>query len=168
MSNFYRDNPDILFHIKQMDLSRIVELREDGFADRDDYPEAPVDVADAVDNYHRVLDIVGEIAGSFVAPRAREVDAVGARFQDRGGDLRSRDPRGPGPTEKSRTHGIHHARKYGGLNMPKTVYSMAIEMISRADASLMNIFGLQEIADTINKFASEDQKERFLPRFCSR
>ncbi|MCF8040289.1 MAG: acyl-CoA dehydrogenase family protein, partial [Desulfohalobiaceae bacterium] len=55
----------------------------------------------------------------------------------------------------------------GGINMPKTIYSMAIEIVSRADASLMNLFGLQEIADTISKFGTEEQKKKYLPRFCS-
>ena len=167
MSNFYRDNPDILFHVRHMDLARVIELKEDGFSDKGKYPEAPVDVADAVDNYGRVLDIIGEIAGGFVAPRAREVDRVGARYADgeviyAPGTLESLDR-----LKKAELMGFTLPRRYGGLNMPKTVYSVAIEMISRADASLMNIFGLQEIADTIYKFGSEDQKQRFLPRFSS-
>lgn len=167
MSNFYQDNPDILFHFSHMDLSRVVGLKEDDFADRDRYAEAPRDVADAVDNYGRVLDIIGEIAGGFVAPRARGVDAVGARY-DSGEVIYA-----PGTMEsidrlkQAEVMGFTLPRKYGGLNMPKTVYSAAIEIISRADASLMNIFGLQEIADTINKFGSEDQKQRYLPRFSS-
>ncbi|MFO7965641.1 MAG: acyl-CoA dehydrogenase family protein [Desulfobacterales bacterium] len=167
MPNFYRDNPDILFHMKQMDLSRIIELRENNFEEKDEFPYAPKDADDARDNYHRVLDIVGEIAGDFVAPRAAEVDAVGAMFKD--GEV----VYAPGTLEaldrlkKSDLTGFTLPRKYGGINMPKTVYSMAIEMISRADAALMNIFGLQEIADTICNFGSEDQKERFLPRFAA-
>jgi alkylation response protein AidB-like acyl-CoA dehydrogenase len=44
---------------------------------------------------------------------------------------------------------------------------MAVEMVSRADASLMNIFGLQDIADTIKKFGTEDQREKYLPKFCT-
>jgi len=165
--NFYRDNPDILFHLKHLDWSRIVELKEDGFAEKGEYPEAPEDVADAVDNYRRVLDIIGDIAGDFVAPRAREVDETGARYEDgeviyAPGTLESIDR-----LKKAELMGFSLPRKYGGLNLPKTVYSAAIELISRADASLMNIFGLQEISDTINKFGSEDQKQRLLPRFSS-
>ncbi len=167
MSNFYRDNPDILFHLKHMDLSRVVDLKEDGFADKDVYPEAPMDLADAMDNYERVLDIIGDIAGEFVAPRAREVDEVGARYQDGEVVYAPGTIEGLDRLKKAELMGFSMPRKYGGLNMPKTVYSAAIELISRADASLMNIFGLQEIADTINKFASEDQKKRFLPRFSS-
>ncbi|MCG6894547.1 MAG: acyl-CoA dehydrogenase family protein [Desulfobacteraceae bacterium] len=166
MSNFFRDNPDILFHMEHLDFSRIVELKEDGFADRDRFPEAPTDLEDAVDNYRRVLDIVGDIAGGYVAPRAEQVDRTGARFAD--GVVTY----APGTREalerlrQAEVMGFTLPRRYGGLNMPKTVYSIAIEMISRADASLMNIFGLQEIADTINKFGSEEQKQRYLPRFC--
>lgn len=167
MSNFYRDNSDILFHMKNMDLSRVVELKEDGFADKGKYPEAPEDVEDAVDNYDRVLDIVGEIAGGFVAPRAPEVDKVGARFENgeviyAKGTLEALDR-----LKKADLMGFTLPRKYDGINIPKTVYSAAIEIISRADASLMNLFGLQEIADTIYKFGSEEQKMRILPLFCS-
>ncbi len=167
MENFYRDNPDIGFHLRHMDLSRVVELKEDGYAEADDYLEAPRDLPDALDNYDRVLEIVGEISGAFVAPRAREVDAVGARFKD--GEVIY----APGTAEaldrlrKADLMGFTLPRRYGGLNMPKTIYSMATEIVSRADASLMNLFGLQEIADTIYKFGSEDQHKRFLPRFAS-
>ncbi len=167
MTNFYQDNPDILFHLSQMDLSQIVELKEDSFAEKGTFAEAPNDLDDAVDNYKRVLDIVGEIAGQFVAPRAPEVDAIGAKWNN--GEVTY----APGTIEsidrlkKADLLGFTIPRKYGGLNLPKTVYSIAIELISRADASLMNIFGLQEIADTILKHGSEDQKDRFLPRFTS-
>jgi len=153
--------------MERMDFSRIVEMREEEFAEKDLYPEAPVDLADAVDNYCRVLDIVGDISGNFVAPRAREVDETGARYRD--GEVLY----APGTLEaidrlkKAELMGFTLPRRYGGLNLPKTIYSIATELISRGDASLMNIFGLQEISDTINKFATEDQKERYLPRFSS-
>jgi 3-(methylthio)propanoyl-CoA dehydrogenase len=165
--NFYTDNPDILFHLKNMDLSRVIDLKENRFVEKDEFSYAPMDADDAKDNYGRVLDIVGEIAGDFVADRAAEVDRVGAVFED--GEVIY----APGTLEalerlkKADLMGFTLPRKYGGINMPKTVYSIAIEMISRADAALMNIFGLQEIADTIYHFGSEDQKTRFLPRFAS-
>ncbi len=167
MANFYEDNPDIRFHMDGLDLERVIRLREDDFAQKDNFPEAPADAEDAVENYKLVLDIVGEIAGDFVAPRAADVDAIGARFEN--GEVIY----APGTMEaldrmkKSDLMGFTLPREYGGLNMPKTVYSAATEIISRADASLMNIFGLQEIADTIAVFGSKDQKERYLPRFSS-
>ena len=58
-------------------------------------------------------------------------------------------------------------REYGGLNFPTTIYMFAVEMISRADASLMNIFGLQDIGRTIVEFGSIEQKQEFLPHFSS-
>jgi alkylation response protein AidB-like acyl-CoA dehydrogenase len=167
VENFYRDNPDIEFHLKHMDLARVVELKEDDFSGKDHFAEAPRDHADALDNYQRILDIAGEIAARIIKPRAAEVDRTGATFAD--GEVCL----APGTVEsldrlrKADLMGFTLPREYGGLNVPKTIYAMAIEIISRADASLMNLFGLQEIADTICKFGSEEQKQQFLPRFSS-
>lgn len=157
MLNFYRDNNDILFHIKNMDFSKIVKIKEDNFAERDLFPEAPQDVSDAVDNYDRTLEIVGEIAGAFIAPRAADVDKEGATFSDgevyyAKGTLEAIDR-----LKKAELMGVTLPRCYAGLNIPKTIYSMMIEIVSRADAALMNIFGLQEIAETIYRFGNEDQ-----------
>jgi 3-(methylthio)propanoyl-CoA dehydrogenase len=166
VSNFYRDNNDILFHIKNMDLSRVIKLKENDFADKDKFAEAPVDVADAVDSYDKVLEIVGDIAGEFIAPRAPEVDKEGAQYLD--GEVFY--AKGTGEAierlKKAELMGLTLPRRFGGLNLPKVIYSIAIELISRADAALMNIVGLQDIAETIYKFGSEDQRQRYLPRFA--
>jgi len=167
VSNFYKDNEDILFHIKNQDLSRIVSLREDNFNEKNKFPYAPQSYEDALDNYDRVLDIVGDIAGNFIAPRAPGVDAEGAHFEN--GEVRYAQGTAEAidRLKKADLLGFTIPRQYGGINMPKTIYSAAIEMVSRGDASLMNIFGLQEIAETIYKFGSDDQRTRYLPRFTS-
>ncbi|WP_027370036.1 acyl-CoA dehydrogenase family protein [Desulfovermiculus halophilus] len=167
MSNFYLDNPDILHHLQHMDLEQVIRLKEQDFAQHGVYAHAPQDLPDALDNYHRVLEIVGQIAGDFVAPRADAVDREGARFEDGAVHYAQGTKEALERLAQADLMGFTLPREYGGINMPKTVYSMAIEMISRADASLMNLFGLQEIADTICKFGSREQKERYLPRFCS-
>ena len=38
-------------------------------------------------------------------------------------------------------------------------------MVARADAGFANIWGLQDCAETIYEFGSEEQKDKFLPRF---
>jgi hypothetical protein len=167
VSNFYLDNPDILHHLQHMDLEQVIRLKEQDFAQHGVYAHAPQDIPDALDNYHRVLEIVGQIAGDFVAPRADAVDREGARFEDGAVHYAQGTKEALERLAQADLMGFTLPREYGGINMPKTVYSMAIEMISRADASLMNLFGLQEIADTICKFGSREQKERYLPRFCS-
>lgn len=168
MSNFYRDNPDISFHISNArTLSRVVELKEDGFAEKERYPGAPQNIEDALDNYDKILEIVGDIAGKYVAPRAAAVDQMGVRLVRGEVILAKGTQEALDRLKESELMGFTLPRKYGGINMPKTVYSAAIEIISRADASLMNLFGLQEIADTICRFGSDDQKERFLPKFSA-
>lgn len=168
MSNFYLDNEDIKFHLKHMDLTRVINLKENYFS-----PEtkaeigAPRDQEDAVDNYNKILEIVGEIAGDFIAPRATDVDREGASFADGKVSYARGTQESLKRLKDAELMGFTLPREFGGLNLPKIIYSIAIEMISRADASLMNLFGLQEIADTIYKFGSEEQRKKYLPRFSS-
>jgi len=167
MSNFFLDAPDLQFRLEHADLARVVALREDDYTEARRFPFAPKDLDDARDSYHRALTIAGEIAGEFVAPRAEDVDRAGSDLVD------NTVLYAPGIAEsldrlrQADLMGMTLPRRFGGLNFPVTVSMMAVEMISRADPALMNVFGLQDIADTINKFASEELKQEFLPRFAS-
>jgi len=167
VTNYYQDNSDIQFHLRKRDLTRVVSLVEDDYADRKKYPYAPKDLDDALDNYERVLEIVGEISGDFVAPRARDGAATGAQYAD--GEVTY--PKGLQEAieriNNADLAGFVLQRKYGGLNMPYTVFSAVIEIFARADASLPLIISLQALAATIEKFGSDEQKERILPRFVS-
>ena len=167
MSNYYKDNSDIQFHLKNKDLSRVISLIEDDFADRTHFAYAPRDAEDALENYSRTLEIVGEIAGDFVAPRAREVDEEGAHYADGEVSYPKAIREAMARINEADLAGFVLQRKYGGLNMPYTVLSAAIEIFARADASLSLIISLQALSGTIEKFGSEDQKNRILPRFAS-
>ncbi len=153
--------------MKHMDISQIVQLKEDDFADKGKFLEAPEDVTDAVDNYAKVLEIIGDIAGNFIAPRAPDVDREEAQFVDGEVHYAKGTVEALERLRQADLMGFTLPRRYGGLNLPKIIYAIAIEMISQADASLMNLFGLQEISETIYKFGSEDQCQRYLPRFSS-
>jgi hypothetical protein len=167
VSNFYSDDPDLQAQLDGLDLRRVVALREDDYEQARDFAYAPRDYDDALDSYRRTLEIVGEIAGEFVAPRAEDVDRAGSQLVD--GEVCY----APGLSAalerltQADLMGITLPRRYGGLNFPVTVSVMIVEMISRADPALMNVFGLQDIAETVNKFASGEIKERYLPRFAS-
>jgi alkylation response protein AidB-like acyl-CoA dehydrogenase len=167
VSNFYTDNADLQQTLRRLDLARVVRLREDDYLQARDFAYAPTDLEDALDSYERTLEIVGDIAGEFVEPRAEDVDRAGSELVD--GEVCY----APGIAEslerlrQADLMGITLPRKYGGLNFPVSVSVMIVEMVSRADPSLMNIFGLQDIAETVNKFAGEEMKAAYLPRFAS-
>jgi len=169
MKNFFLDNEDIQFLFDHIDLSELARVQEDDFADarKHNIDYAPVDEADAVDNYRRILEIVGDIAGNTIAPRAEQIDAEGNTLNEDGTvtlhplvqeNLRS--------LSQADLMGFMLPPKFGGLNCPILVYSMANEIVSRADASLMNLFGLQGIAETIHAFADDEIKDEYLPRFA--
>ena len=167
MANFYKDNKDILFLLDNIDISKIIMLKEKDFKEKDIYEYAPSSVEDAIENYKIALDILGDICGNVIAPLAKDVDTEGARFENGEVYYAKGTKVGLQRLTQADFMGFTIPRKYGGLNFPKTIYSLAIEMVSRADASLMNLFGLQEISETIYRFGTEDQRKKYLPKFCS-
>lgn len=167
MANFYSDNYDIQFLLKHMDIGRLAELNEEGFKFAKDFDYAPATPQEAVDNYAMVLNAMGELCGDFIAPRAEAVDRTGNILNEDGSVTR---PQGVVESmeklSQAEVMGITLPHRFGGLNFPNTIYSMTIEIVSRADASLMNLFGLQGIAETINFFASEEIKQEYLHDFA--
>ncbi|MBN2021849.1 MAG: acyl-CoA dehydrogenase family protein [Pirellulales bacterium] len=167
MANFFLDNQDIQFLFDYLDLAELARLQEDR-AENGQADYAPLDERDAVDNYRRVLEIVGHVAATTIAPNAERVDEEGNTLNDNGTVtyhplVRENLDR----MAQADLMGFTLPRRYGGLNCPNVVYTMATEMVSRADASFMNMFGLQGIAETINAFANQEIKDEVLPRFAS-
>ncbi len=164
MANFFSDTPELLFHLKHPLMKKIVTLKERNFAEKDQFDYAPVDFEDAMDSYEKVLDIVGEISGDIVAPNAESVDHEGPHIVNNEVVYAKGTQENLDALVKAGLMGITLPRKYAGLNFPIVPYVIAADMVSRADASFVNIWGLQDCAETINEFADEDQKQRFLPR----
>ena len=164
MSNFYLDNKDLQYHLSHPLMKRIIELKERNFADAKEYDYAPQDVEDALDSYRRVLEIVGDVCGEVIAPNAEGVDHEGPRVVNDHVEYASGTVRNIEALNEAGLGGMTLPRKYDGLNMPVTCFAMANEMVARADAGFENIWGLQDCAETINEFASEEIKQRFLPR----
>lgn len=170
MPNFFEDNDDILFLFDHMDLAEVASVQEDNFKNTDGPGKeyAPIDAADAIDNYRRILGIVGDVAGNQIAPRSEQVDIDGNTLNEDGTvTLHPLVAENLKNLSQADLMGFTLPRKYGGLNCPNVIYTMATEMVSRADTSLMNLFGLQGIAETINAFASEEIKDEYLPKFTT-
>jgi len=167
MANFFEDNEDIRFLFDHIDLKEIAKVQEDGFARTDDAPYAPLDADDAVDNYRRILKIAGDVAANTIAPRADRIDREGNTLSEDGTvTLHPATQENLKALAQADLMGFTLPREYGGLNCPNLIYTMAIEIVSRADASLMNIFGLQGIGETINAFADPAIKDEYLRRFA--
>src|SRR5512144_1306507 len=163
--NFFLDNLDLQFRLERLDLREVVEIKEKGFSTVNEYPAAPRNYEDAKDNYRLLLEVLGEVCASVIAPRAVEADEEGAQFRDGQVEYAAATQEAIQALKQAELMGAMLPWEYGGLNMPETLYQMMVEIISRAEAGLMTIFGLQEIASTINEFGSEEMKARVLPRF---
>ncbi len=167
MANYYNDNEKIKFEVEQNELMpRIVSLKEREFADKGQYDYAPEDYADAMDSYQRVLDIVGEVTAEVIAPNAEAVDAEGPHCE--GGRVRyaEKTVENLDTMVKAGLNGMTMPRRYGGLNLPVTVYTAANEMVSTGDAGFENIWSLQDCIETLYCFGNEEQRQKYIPRVC--
>ncbi len=165
MDNFYKDTPDFKFHLEHPILQKIVELKENNFRDSENYDYAPLNFEDAIDSYEKVLDIVGDICVETIAPNAESVDLEGPHIENNEVVYAKGTIENYKALHEAGLIGMSLPRKYGGLNFPLLPYVMAGEMIARSDAGFANIWGLQDCAETIHEFGSEEQKDRILPRF---
>ncbi|MFC1677446.1 acyl-CoA dehydrogenase family protein [Planctomycetota bacterium] len=168
MANFYTDNEDIQFLFNHIEPGRMAEIVEENFKFADEFDTAPASVEEAVQNYDMVLDSLGQLSGDFIAPRAEDVDREGNTLNEDGSVTYAKGiAEALDKLAKAQVMGFTLPHRFGGLNFPETIYTIATEMVSRADASLMNIFGLQGIAGTINAFASEEIKQQYLHDFAA-
>ena len=167
MSNFFTDNPDLMFTLKNLEMKEIVALRENDYKQAGEFDYAPENYEDAMDNYKRVMEVIGEITGERIAPRSRQVDEEGPYFKDGVVKYHPLTDKNLKDLKDAGVMGVMLPRRYGGLNFPTTIYTMMTEMVARADASLQNLIGLQDIAETICEFGSEEQRQKYLPRFAS-
>ncbi|MGE5362664.1 MAG: acyl-CoA dehydrogenase family protein [Bacteroidota bacterium] len=166
MANYFIDNQDLQFYFENLNLKEIVAISEEDYKPKEvDF--APVNYQDAVDNYRNVLEITGDIAANFIAERAADVDNQGANYDNGNVSYAKGTRENLERLAQADLSGMILPYKYGGLNFPFSIYIMAVEIVSRADASLMNLFGLQDIADTIVKFGTEEQRQEFIPKFCT-
>lgn len=167
MANFYTDNPELKHYLTHPMMEKIVELKERGYADAGKYDYAPLDYADALDSYDKVLEIVGEICAETISQNAEGVDHEGPRVENGRVIYASGTQANLDACRKAGLMGMAMPRRLGGLNFPITPYIMAADIVSRADAGFENLWGLQDCAETIYEFADEEQKQKYIPRVCA-
>ena len=166
MANHYTEHPELRFELNHPLMQRIVELKERNFRDKDEFDTAPLDHADAMDNYDRVLDIVGEIAGTTIADNAESVDLEGPHHEGDRVRYASGTQRNLDAMVSAGMNGMTMPRRYEGLNFPIMPYTMCAELVAASDAGFGNIWSLQDCIETLYEFGNEDQHARFIPRIA--
>ena len=167
MANSYTDIPEIKFHMEHPMMQRIVELKERNFEDKGKYNYAPEDFEDAMDNYDKVLEVVGDINANVIAPNAEDVDLEGPHCENGRVRYASKTYDNLDATRKAGLNGMTMPRRYEGLNLPVTVYTAANEIVSAGDAGFENIWSLQDCIETLYCFGSEEQRKKYIPRVCA-
>ncbi len=167
MANYYTDHPEIEFHLSHPLMKRIVDLKERNYEDKDNFADAPVCYEDAIENYKRILDITGDVAANIIEPNSEDVDLEGPHLENGRMIYASKTYENLDATRKAGLWGISMPRRYGGLNLPNTIFSMLSEVISAADAGFQNVWSLQSCIDTLYEFGSEEQRKKYIPRIAA-
>ena len=127
----------------------------------------PATLEEAREIHDAVLDLVGEIAGDVVSPTAADVDRDGTKLVDGRVVLAPATERHLAALREAGLFGFVIDRRFGGQNLPTTLYTASVEILSRACASLMNLYALQACGETIQNFGSEELARRFVPGVAS-
>ena len=167
MANYYTDHPEIEFHLSHPLMKRIVDLKERNYEDKDEFADAPVCYEDAIENYKRILDITGDVAANIIEPNSEDVDLEGPHLENGRMIYASKTYENLDATRKAGLWGVSMPRRYGGLNLPNTTFSMLSEIISAADAGFQNVWSLQSCIDTLYEFGSEEQRQKYIPRISA-
>ena len=167
MANYYSDHPEIEFHLNHPLMKRVVDLKERNYAEKDQFEDAPVNYEDAIENYKRLLDITGDVAANIIEPNSEDVDLEGPHLENGRMIYASKTFENLDATRKAGLWGLSMPRRYGGLNLPNAIFSMASEIIAAADAGFQNIWSLQSCIDTLYEFGSEEQRQKYIPRICA-
>lgn len=164
MANFYTDNDRLERELQGDTLRRLATLREGDFGEAERFDFAPRTAEEAVAGYRTAMQLLGEICAERIAPNAREVDLTGPVCHE------GRVSYAPKTLENHRAlveaglYGMTLKRRFGGLNFPTTLFVMASEMVARADGGFACLWALQNCAETIAAFGTEEQQERLLKR----
>ena len=75
--NRYKDTPELEARMHSPLMERIVELKENFYSEAGKYDFAPSDLADAMDNFDRVLELTGSVCDEVIALNAESVDREG-------------------------------------------------------------------------------------------
>ena len=167
MANYYSDHPEIEFHLNHPLMKRVVDLKERNYAEKDQFEDAPVNYEDVIENYKRLLDITGDVAANIIEPNSEDVDLEGPHLENGRMIYASKTFENLDATRKAGLWGLSMPRRYGGLNLPNAIFSMASEIIAAADAGFQNIWSLQSCIDTLYEFGSEEQRQKYIPRICA-
>ncbi len=163
MPNYFTDNPDIKLNLERLDLKTLADIVEGDYSNAKEHDFAPANREEAAQNYLDILEVVGDICAGQIFERSRQIDEEGHICENGDVTMNPLVLENLNDFKEMNLMGISLPYEHGGLNMPQTIKIAIIEMVSRADASLMTLVGLQDIAETIEDFGNDEQKAKYIP-----
>jgi alkylation response protein AidB-like acyl-CoA dehydrogenase len=126
------------------------------------------DVAAEIGAFRSVLETTAQLAASFERSARENWDEEAELTADGGAQPPAHLRDAYAQLKAAGIVSLLVSEAYGGAALPALLNGFTMEMLARADASLMTIIGLQSgVAGDIEKYASEELKKKWLPRFAA-
>ncbi len=153
-NNFYLDNDDLRFYIEQaFDWSEIVALIERNYSDDDGFRS----LEEAKEFYRDIFDNFGKYVATEVAPKARLMDQKHPQLKNDEVVISEEMASIFDGFREMGLYALNLPRELGGLNAPFTTYLTIVELLSRADVSLVGHYGFHGgIALSLLAFAMKE------------
>lgn len=138
IQNFFTDHEDLQWHFSRLDWTSLVSLTEESWQDEDSF----TDIHQAKETYREILAALGDFIAAEIAPYTHELDQQSPTYQAQENSVM--DP----PRMKKIMQGLGEMgafglsipRKLGGMGAPFAVQMIFLEMLARADVSVMTYF----------------------------
>ncbi|MCB9594459.1 MAG: acyl-CoA dehydrogenase family protein [Sandaracinaceae bacterium] len=138
MGNYFKDNEDLQFYFERgIDWAPLVELTEHHFKSS----EGPANVAEAVELYRDIADLIGQFVADDIAPHAAQLDREKVGFADGEAIHPDRLQGIFDQIQAMELHGMCLPRELGGMNSPLMLYFLTSEIMGRGDVSVMAHYG---------------------------
>ncbi|MBE7411019.1 MAG: acyl-CoA dehydrogenase family protein [Leptospiraceae bacterium] len=174
-SNYFTDNDDLQLQFQKIvNWDEVVKTYEGDFEDSKKYKEtgderysfAPSTKEEALDYYQSVLNSLGEISGTEISQRAKAMDNTGLKYKDGKVTFPKEMIEAYNLVVDAGLHSFSMSRKFGGLGIPLSVQVFAMELVARADASLYIALSCVSLAETIERYGSEEMKEEWVTKMA--
>lgn len=175
-NNYFSDNEDMMLHFEQLiDAEAVINEYENGFEDAKKYAEtgdeklayAPNNKEEAVEYYRTILESYGDLTGNYLSQVSQKMDHTGLKFKD---GVVTFPPEMIDMWEKFKEAGLltySLRRENTGLGIPVSYLTLAEEIMARGDISFTMVLLLLNSCETLERYGSEEQKQKWLPKLTA-
>ncbi len=162
--NLFTDYPDRVAQLTQYSkVEEIIPPLEELFGEKDYFKSGK----EGIEFYHGVLSELGKVLAKEIAPNAEAIDKQGLSIKDGEVVYPEKLKANLALLKAMGFFDGQVSRKYGGMNLPRVVQALALEMLSHACPNTGLTVAVYSMGEFVEQWGTEEQKEKYLSKILS-